>query len=49
MDYNNPAHRPIMAMEGLKSWVPPSMDGYQALFQAVEALNFFALDEKSSG
>ena len=49
MDYNNPAHRPIMDMEGLKSWVPPSMEGYQALFQAVEALNFFALDEKSSG
>ena len=46
MDYNNPAHRPIMDMEGLKRWVPPSMDGYQALFEAVEALNFFAGNEE---
>jgi phosphonate transport system substrate-binding protein len=46
MDYNDPAHRPIMDMEGLKRWVPPSMDGYQALFEALETLNFFARDEE---
>jgi ABC-type phosphate/phosphonate transport system substrate-binding protein len=35
MDYNNPAHRPILDMEGLKRWVPATTQGYQSLFEAV--------------
>lgn len=41
MDYNDPAHRRIMDMEGLKRWVPPKMNGYQPLFEAVDVLGFF--------
>jgi phosphate/phosphite/phosphonate ABC transporter binding protein len=44
MDYNHPAHRPIMEMEGLKRWVRPSLEGYQPLFEAVDALGFFNQD-----
>lgn len=32
MDYNDPLHRPIMDMEGLKRWVPPELDGYRPPF-----------------
>jgi phosphonate transport system substrate-binding protein len=35
MDWDNPAHRPILEMEGLKRWVPPELDGYASLFEAV--------------
>ena len=41
MDYNDPAHRRIMDMEGLKRWVRPEMGGYRPLFEAVDALDFF--------
>ena len=41
MDYNNPGHRPIMDMEGLKRWVRPQLEGYKPLFDAVEALGYF--------
>jgi phosphonate transport system substrate-binding protein len=41
MDYNNPAHRSIMEMEGLKRWVRPELDGYKPLFEAVEATGYF--------
>jgi phosphonate transport system substrate-binding protein len=41
MDYNNPAHRTIMDMEGLKRWVRPQLAGYKALFEAVEAVGYF--------
>src|SRR5204863_7785082 len=41
MDYNNPAHRTIMDMEGLKSWVRPQLEGYKPLFEAVEATAYF--------
>ena len=36
MDYNNPAHRPLLDMEGLKRWVPARTEGYRTLFEAVE-------------
>ncbi|MEO8329378.1 MAG: PhnD/SsuA/transferrin family substrate-binding protein [Candidatus Nanopelagicales bacterium] len=36
MDWDNPEHRPILEMEGLKRWVRPQLDGYQSLFEAVE-------------
>jgi phosphonate transport system substrate-binding protein len=42
MDYNNPQHRRIMDLEGLKRWVPPQLDGYKPLFEAVESLGYFA-------
>ncbi len=35
MDWENPAHRPIMEMEGLRAWVAPQLDGYESLFRAV--------------
>jgi len=35
MDWNNPEHRPILEMEGLRQWVPPQLDGYASLFEAV--------------
>lgn len=35
MDWENPAHRPILEMEGLRKWVPPVMSGYDSLFEAV--------------
>jgi phosphonate transport system substrate-binding protein len=41
MDYNNPEHRTIMDMEGLKRWVRPQLAGYRALFEAVEATGYF--------
>jgi ABC-type phosphate/phosphonate transport system substrate-binding protein len=36
MDYNNPSHRPILDLEGLKRWVPATTEGYKTLFAAVE-------------
>ncbi len=41
MDYNRPADRKIMDMEGLKRWIRPQMDGYNVLFEAVDDLRFF--------
>ena len=42
MDYNRPADRKIMDMEGLKRWIRPEMDGYNVLFEAVDDLQFFS-------
>ena len=36
MDWENPQHREVLEMEGLRRWVPPELDGYQSLFEAVE-------------
>jgi phosphonate transport system substrate-binding protein len=41
MDYNNPDHRRIMELEGLKRWVRPQLEGYRPLFEAVEATHYF--------
>ncbi|WP_199434485.1 Rv1680 family SBP-like protein [Qaidamihabitans albus] len=35
MDWDNPEHRPILEMEGLRQWVPPRLAGYDSLFEAV--------------
>jgi phosphate/phosphite/phosphonate ABC transporter binding protein len=43
MDYNNPAHRPIMDLEGLKRWVRPELAGYKPLFEAVEVVGYFGV------
>ncbi|MDQ3275094.1 MAG: PhnD/SsuA/transferrin family substrate-binding protein [Actinomycetota bacterium] len=37
MDWDNPDHRPILELEGLRQWVPPQLDGYASLFEAVRA------------
>jgi phosphonate transport system substrate-binding protein len=42
MDYNDPGHRKIMDLEGLKRWVGPHLDGYKPLFEAVDVLGYFA-------
>jgi phosphate/phosphite/phosphonate ABC transporter binding protein len=42
MDYNEPEHRRIMDLEGLKRWVGPHLDGYKPLFEAVDTLGYFA-------
>ena len=36
MDWENPQHREVLEMEGLRQWVPPQLDGYASLFEAVE-------------
>jgi phosphonate transport system substrate-binding protein len=35
MDWNDPGHRRILQMEGLREWVGPRLDGYADLFEAV--------------
>jgi phosphonate transport system substrate-binding protein len=35
MSWENPAHRRILEMEGLRRWVRPQLDGYEVLFDAV--------------
>jgi len=34
MSYDNPSHRTVLEAEGLRRWVPPQLDGYQALRDA---------------
>src|SRR5215470_2055793 len=34
MNYENPAHRAVLDAEGLHHWLPPHIDGYDALRQA---------------
>ena len=41
MSYDNPDHREMMDMEGLKAWVPGRLSGYAALAEAVEQQGFF--------
>ncbi len=35
MDWDNPSHRPILELEGLRRWVVPRLEGYEVLFDAV--------------
>jgi phosphonate transport system substrate-binding protein len=35
MDWDNPTHRTVLELEGLRAWVPPRLDGYESLFAAV--------------
>lgn len=37
MDWDDPQHRPILELEGLRRWIPPRLDGYESLFAAVRA------------
>ena len=41
MSYDNPKHREMMDMEGLKKWEPGRTSGFAALADAVELLGFF--------
>ena len=41
MRYENPAHRKMMDMEGLKAWLPGRTTGYAALTEATEQQKFF--------
>jgi ABC-type phosphate/phosphonate transport system substrate-binding protein len=41
MDYLNPIHRVILDAEGLQHWLPPRLDGYDALRQAATQQGFF--------
>jgi phosphonate transport system substrate-binding protein len=41
MDYNNPAHREMMDMEGLREWLPGRTSGFGPLSEAVERQGFF--------
>jgi len=41
MDYQNPIHRSILEAEGLQRWLPPRLDGYDALRQAAIQQGFF--------
>ena len=42
MDYNNPEHRRILELEGLKQWVPGDKKGYQTVFEAVDKTGYLA-------
>jgi ABC-type phosphate/phosphonate transport system substrate-binding protein len=41
MRYENPSHREMMDLEGLKAWLPGRTTGYAALTEAVEQQKFF--------
>ena len=42
MRYDNPAHREMMDLEGLKAWLPERTTGFGPLTAAVESERFFA-------
>jgi ABC-type phosphate/phosphonate transport system substrate-binding protein len=41
MSYENPSHRAVLEAEGLRRWVAPQLDGYQALRDAAARQGFF--------
>jgi phosphonate transport system substrate-binding protein len=41
MSYDNPGHRTVLEAEGLRRWVAPRLDGYQALRDAATRQGFF--------
>jgi len=34
MSYDNPRHRPVLEADGLRRWLVPHVDGYDALREA---------------
>ena len=40
MNYDNPSHRAVLDAEGLRQWVAPHLDGYDALREASARLGF---------
>jgi ABC-type phosphate/phosphonate transport system substrate-binding protein len=41
MSYDNPSHRVVLDSEGLRRWVAPHLDGYEALREASARQGFF--------
>jgi phosphonate transport system substrate-binding protein len=41
MSYDNPSHRTVLEAEGLRRWLAPQLDGYQALQDAAARQGFF--------
>ena len=41
MSYDNPGHRVVLDAEGLRRWVAPHLDGYEALREASTRQGFF--------
>ena len=41
MSYDNPSHRTVLEAEGLRRWIAPQLDGYQALRDAAGRQGFF--------
>ena len=41
MSYDNPSHRAVLDAEGLRRWVAPHVDGYDALGEASARQGFF--------
>jgi ABC-type phosphate/phosphonate transport system substrate-binding protein len=41
MSYDDPSHRAVLEAEGLKRWLPPRLDGYDALRDASARQGFF--------
>lgn len=41
MNYDNPVHRAILDAEGLRRWLPPQLEGYEALRHAAADQGFF--------
>jgi len=48
MRYNNPNHREILDAEGLQRWLPPHLDGYDALREAAAQQGFFGSSYKEA-
>jgi len=42
MSYENPVHRAVLDAEGLQRWLPPHVDGYDALREASVRQGFFS-------
>jgi ABC-type phosphate/phosphonate transport system substrate-binding protein len=48
MSFDNPEHRILLELEGLKEWVPPHVEGYQSLRDACVAQGFFEASGSSN-
>ncbi|HEX2911417.1 MAG TPA: PhnD/SsuA/transferrin family substrate-binding protein [Chloroflexia bacterium] len=48
MSYDNPEHRKMMDLEGLKQWLPGRTEGYAILTEAVEQQHFFEVANAAS-
>ena len=46
MDYNNPKHKEMMDMEGLKKWVKGRISGFEQITKANEYIDFFKSEYK---
>jgi ABC-type phosphate/phosphonate transport system substrate-binding protein len=48
MSYDNPDHRKMMDMEGLRQWLPGRTTGFGPLQEALERQGFFSAREGAS-